>query len=127
MKKSIKQSDIEGLKEKIRKFVRARDWEKFHKPKDLAIALIEEAAELLSHFRYLSDSEIQAMLKNKKTKKEIDYELVDVLYHLLRLSDVLNVDLKKTLNEKLKISGKKYPISRVKGKPFKYTYYRSSY
>lgn len=122
-----KTTTIDELKEKIRKFVQERDWDKFHNPKDLGLALSIEVSEILEHFRFKNNEEIRKDLDDSEKRKEISHEIADALYFLIRLADVCHIDLATAVNEKLEIAGKKYPVEKVKGKPYKYTYYQSNH
>lgn len=110
---------VEDIKLRSRKFVQERDWEQFQSPKNLAMALIAEAAELVEHFQWLT----QAQSQNLEAKKlsAVSHELADIFIYLVRLCDELNIDLVKAANEKLQINSKKYPLEKVKGKAIKHT------
>lgn len=112
-------SGIENLTKKIIAFRDARDWAQFHNPKDVAISLSLEAAELLEHFQWKNPAEIAAHLKTHKT--EVSEELADVLYWILLLSHDLKIDPLAALGKKLKKNAKKYPVSKAKGRHTKYT------
>lgn len=112
-------SDIKKLTKKIVDFRNARDWKQFHKPKDLALSLMLEAAEVGEHFQWKNDKEIQKYIKEHK--KDIGEELADVFYWVLLMTYDLNIDLLKVFDEKMKKNDKKYPISKAKGKHTKYT------
>jgi dCTP diphosphatase len=114
---------ITELSDTLDKFLKVRDWNKFHTPKDVSIALSIESGEILEHFRFKTDEEIKEYLKSAANRKEISYELADTLHFLLILARVLDVDLSKASEEKLKISEKKYPLKLSKGKALKYTNY----
>ncbi len=116
-------STVADLKADIRQFVQERDWEQFHNPKDLAIGLSIEAAELLEHFRFRSDSEVAARLQDAGFRQKISHELADVLYFVLILCDYLELDATTILAEKMAISASRYPVHRVKGRNLKYTEY----
>jgi NTP pyrophosphatase (non-canonical NTP hydrolase) len=112
------------LQKKIIAFRDARDWKQFHKPKDLAIAVSIETAEILEHFRFKTDKEIEEYLQNAENKKELSHEMADVMYFLLLVAYDQNINLVKAFSEKLELLEKKYPIEKCKGKPHKYTYYQ---
>ena len=112
---------IAQLKEQIRNFVKERDWEQFHTPKDLAIGLSVEAAELLEHFRFQSETDIEARLKHEASLKDIGHELADILYFVLLMCDRFGLDTASTFEEKLKISAARSPIAQARGKSLKYT------
>ncbi len=106
---------IEELTDKVRNFCEARDWDQFHGPKDLAIGVITEASELLEHFRFLSEKQALDVLNNPRQKEEIEDELADVLFFLLRFAQRFNVDLEQALMRKMEKSEKKYPVEKTKG------------
>ncbi len=112
------------LQKRMIAFRDARDWKQFHKPKDLAIALSIETAEILEHFRFKTNEEILEYLKNAEKKRELSHEIVDALYFMMILSNECEIDLVKAFNEKQEILEKKYPVDKCKGKPHKYTYYQ---
>ncbi|MEA5115940.1 MAG: nucleotide pyrophosphohydrolase [Geobacteraceae bacterium] len=112
---------IEELVRKVKDFCEARDWDQFHGPKDLAIGVSTEAAELLEHFRFQSDEQALALLNDPKTKEEIEDEIADVLFFLIRFSQRFNIDLTNALLRKIDKSDKKYPVEKAKGKNTKYT------
>ncbi|MBJ6727181.1 nucleotide pyrophosphohydrolase [Geomesophilobacter sediminis] len=112
---------IDDLKLKVKDFCEERDWDQFHGPKDLAIGVSTEAAELLEHFRFQSDEQALALLNEPHAREEIEDELADVLFFVLRFSQRFEVDLTKALLRKIEKSGRKYPIQKAKGKNTKYT------
>lgn len=109
------------LKKIVQKFCEDRDWDQFHGAKDLAIGVITEASELLEHFRFKNEKEIAEMLGNKAKKEEIEDELADVLFFIVRFAQRYDIDLAKAAKRKLKKSGRKYPVSKAKGSNKKYT------
>ncbi len=118
------QTTLEQLKQRVRLFSRERDWEQFHHPKDLGIALACEVGELLDHLRYRSHDEIRAALAEDPARRAFAQELADCLWLLLRMAYVIGIDLATSLDEKLDEAGRKYPVERCKGRPDKYTSYR---
>lgn len=112
---------IDEHKLAVQAFCEARDWDQFHGPKDLAIGVITEASELLEHFRFLSDEQAQALLNNPQQKEEVEDELADVLFFLLRFSQRFDINLDKALIRKMEKSEQKYPVEKAKGKNTKYT------
>ena len=113
-------TNIHELKEKIKKFCDDRDWDQFHGAKELATALIIEAAELLEHFRWKSKEEVEELFSNEEKKKKIEDEMADILYFLIRLAQRYNIDLTKALDKKMEENDKKYPIEKAKGSHKKY-------
>ena len=112
---------LDKLKLTVQTFCEARDWDQFHGPKDLAIGVITEAAELLEHFRFQSNEQALALLNDPHIKEEIEDELADVLFFLLRFSQRFDVDLTTALLRKIEKSERKYPVEKAKGNNTKYT------
>lgn len=112
---------LDKLKSIVQNFCEARDWDQFHGPKDLAIGVSTEAAELLEHFRFQSDEQALALVNDLLTREEIEDELADVLFFLLRFSQRFNIDLTNALLRKIEKSERKYPVEKAKGKNTKYT------
>ena len=108
------------IKEKLRDFSKERDWEKFHNPKNLATALSVEASELLEIFQWSNDGGLSE-INDPKKRKEIEKEIADIFNYLLKLVDILNMDLEKAALEKITENGEKYPIEQSKGKAVKYS------
>lgn len=119
------QTNVSQLKALVRDFSQDRDWEQFHHPKDLGVALAIEVGEVLEHFRYRDNKAIAEHLVNPGQKRALGHELADCLWLLLRLADVCGIDLSAALEEKVALAGEKYPADLVRGKPHKYTHYRT--
>jgi NTP pyrophosphatase (non-canonical NTP hydrolase) len=111
--------DIEALQQRLAEFAAERDWEKFHSPKNLAMALAGEAGELLELFQWLTQGESEEIDEDLRTA--VSHELADVMIYLLRLADRLDVDLDQAVAAKMKINAKKYPVALAKGKATKST------
>jgi dCTP diphosphatase len=118
------QTTIRELKELVRAFSQERDWEQFHHPKDLGVALACEVGEVLEHFRYRSNEAIAERLGDDAERRELAHELADCLWLLLRLADVCGIDLASSLREKVELAAAKYPIEQSYGRPDKYTAYQ---
>ena len=112
---------IYELKEKIKSFCDARDWDQFHNAKDLAIGIVTEASELLEHFRFQSEEQVIEMLNNSKKRKELTEEMADVFYFLIRMAQKYNIDLTTELINKLEKNNLKYSVEKSKGSNKKYT------
>ena len=112
-------SDLKEFQNKIAKFRDDRDWKQFHTPKDLALSVVVEAAELLECFQWKSKEEVEKMINSESISKITD-EMADVLIYLLNLSDVLGIDLLKEAEKKLEQNDKKYPVEKAKGTAKKY-------
>lgn len=115
---------IRDLRQKIAAYVHERDWEQFHNPKDLAISLALEAAEVLEHFQWKSPAEIDQHIKEHKD--DIADELIDVLYWVILSSHYLDIDLSTAFARKMAENHKKYPVEKAKGRHAKYTAYQKA-
>jgi len=104
---------LADLKNQLRDFARNRDWEQFHSPKNLAMAMIVEAAELVEHFQWLTEAQSQAL--NPEQREQVAQELADVFLYLVRLADRLDIDLMDAAQRKLVINAHKYPADKVRG------------
>ncbi len=111
---------IQEIKDFVKKYCEERDWDQFHNAKELAIALSLEAGELLAPFRFKSEKEIEELFKNAKKKEEIEDEMADVLYFLIRMAQRYNVDLAEAFDRKMEKNVKRYPVDKSKGSNKKY-------
>jgi len=111
-----------NLRGKINDFVEARDWAQFHTPKNLAMAMIVEAAELVEHFQWNTPEESSQLTPEKR--EAVSHELADTFVYLLRIAEVLNIDLITAANEKIALNAVKYPVEKARGKNNKYTDYQ---
>jgi NTP pyrophosphatase (non-canonical NTP hydrolase) len=109
------------LRDRLRGFVRERDWEQFHSPKNLAMAMIVEAAELVEHFQWATEQESRELGDEQRIK--VEQEIADTFIYLLRLSDVLGMDLIDAAHRKMDLNAKKYPADKARGRNDKYTAY----
>lgn len=112
-------SDLEQMQKRIVEFRDARDWKQFHNPKDMAISLVLEASEVIEHFQWKTQVEIEDDLA--KNKQGLSEELADVLYWVLLMSHDLEVDLVKVFEEKMSKNEAKYAVEKAKGSHKKYT------
>jgi len=118
-------TSIDIAQKRIAKFAEERDWQKFHLPKNLICALTVECSELLELVQWLSDQEFQENFKKDlEFKKRIEEEVADVFCYLVRLADLLEIDIFKALEEKMKKNAIKYPIDLVRGSSKKYNEYK---
>ncbi len=113
---------LEGLKLRLREFAEERDWDKFHSPKNLSMALIVEAAELVEHFQWLTQAESLELPEEKL--QDVKEELADILIYLVRIADKLGVDLIEEAYRKIEKNTRKYPAELVRGRADKYTEYK---
>ena len=112
------QDSLEALRDALRAFAAERDWERFHTPKNLAMALSGEAGEVIEHFQWLSGEESAAL--PEPARAEVALELADVLLYLVRLADVLGIDLADAARTKLRINADRYPVDKARGRSDKY-------
>jgi NTP pyrophosphatase (non-canonical NTP hydrolase) len=112
---------LRALQQRLAAFAAARDWEQFHSPKNLAMALSVEAAELVEEFQWLTEAESKAL--DAERLERVRLELADVFIYLLRLADRLDVDLLRAADDKMAHNERKYPADRVRGDARKYTEY----
>ena len=109
----------EDWREMVREFATERDWDKHHNPKNLAMCMVIEAAEVMEHFQWLPDAESANLTPEKK--QAVAHELSDVLMGLIRLADLLDVDMDAAFREKMVLNRAKYPPEKVRGRAVKYT------
>ncbi|MBI3187365.1 MAG: nucleotide pyrophosphohydrolase [Gammaproteobacteria bacterium] len=112
---------IDQFKHALRDFAAARDWDQFHSPKNLSMALIAEAAELVEHFQWLTEEQSKTLPADKRS--EVELEMADIFTYLVRMADKLDIDLLAAAEKKLKMNAEKYPADRVRGSAKKYTEY----
>jgi len=119
---SDQQTTLQELKERMAAFVRERDWEQYHAPKNLSMSIAIEAAELMEHFQWLTVEQSKAL--DAEALEEIGEELADIVIYALSMANTLGLDLSETVLAKMAKNIRKYPKEKVRGKSHKYTYYR---
>ena len=112
---------LDELRARINTFVAERDWAQFHTPKNLAMAMIVEAAELVEQFQWDTPQESQQLTPDKR--EAVSHELADTFVYLLRIAEVLEIDLIDAANQKIDLNAQKYPVEKAKGSNAKYTKY----
>ena len=112
---------IAEIQTTLRQFATERDWGKYHTPKNLVMALTGEVGELNELFQWLTPEESAAVMADEKRAERVRHELADVLAYLLRLADVLHVDLDEALREKVEVNATHYPVEAAMGSARKYT------
>jgi dCTP diphosphatase len=115
--------DFDRIKKQVRQFVVERDWDQFHSPKNLSMALIVEAAELVEHFQWLSEEQSCSLSPEKLA--EVELELADIQIYLISLAEKLQLDLIAAVDRKLVLNARKYPAEQVRGSSKKYTEYKN--
>jgi dCTP diphosphatase len=117
----VSDDTLSELRTLTRAFAAERDWQQFHTPKNLAMALSVEVAELVEHFQWLPTGAAEEL--DDRQREGIRHELADVLLYLVQLADRTGVDLRAAALEKLRLNADKYPVERVKGDARKYDEY----
>lgn len=110
---------LEDLRDQLRAFAAARDWDQFHSPKNLAMALSAEAGELLEVFQWLTEAQSRALAP--EAQAAASEEIADVLLYLIRLGDQLGIDPVAAAQRKLVANAQKYPADKARGSNKKYT------
>ena len=110
--------NLEHLRVRLHAFAAERDWDQFHNPKNLAMALAGEAGEVLEHFQWLTFDEAANL--PAAARDEVALECADVLLFLIRLADKLNIDLADAAYRKLELNAQKYPVDKSRGRATKY-------
>jgi len=108
--------NIKEIQDKLARFAEERDWNQFHSPKNLAMALTSEVGELNELFQWLTEEQ-----SNNVDNNEVRQEIADIFIYLLRLADKLEIDIEEAVKEKIEINAKKYPIDLAKGNAIKYS------
>ncbi len=117
----MQNTDLNTLKLRLRQFAQVRDWDQFHSPKNLSMALSAEVAEIIEHFQWLTEEQSKSLPQDKLD--EVQTELADTLIYLIRLADKLDVDLLAAAISKIELNEQKYPVDKAKGNAKKYTEY----
>lgn len=102
--------DIRKIQAQLAAFAAERDWDRFHSPKNLCMALSAEAGELTEHFQWRTEQESASL--PPQDKEAVSYEIADVVIYALRLADRLGIDLEDAVNRKMKLNARKYPATR---------------
>lgn len=110
---------MQELMKKLRMFARERDWEQFHSPKNLSMALAVETAEIIEHFQWLTEEQSRNL--DKMTLEKVKEEIADTQIYLARLADQLGIDPIAAANDKLIKNADKYPVEKARGSAKKYT------
>ena len=113
--------DVNALAKQLRRFVQKRDWEQFHSPKNLVMALAGESGELLEIFQWMTEDQSRLLGKDPKRLGRVSEEIADIAIYLIRLCDTLHIDLEQAIRAKFKKNASKYPVALAKGNATKYT------
>ncbi|MFJ1562135.1 nucleotide pyrophosphohydrolase [Streptomyces mirabilis] len=112
---------VDVLQDELARFAAEREWEQFHTPKNLAMALAGESGELLEVFQWLTPEQSAQVMEDPARAVQVREEMADVFAYLLRLADVLGLDLEQALTEKIETNRRKYPVHVARGRADKYT------
>lgn len=112
--------NLPDIQQRLRKFAEDRNWEQFHSPKNLSMALAAEAAELLEIFQWVTEKQSKDIIKSEEEIAQVKEEIADVFIYLVRLADKLNIDIEKEVLAKIALNEKKYPIDLSKNNAVKY-------
>ena len=112
--------DQQAWSERLRAFAAERNWERYHTPKNLVMAMSVEMAELVEHFQWLTPDESAGLLDDPAQRQAVEEEMADVLLYLVRLGDVLDIDLAEAARRKIAINAGRYPAEQVRGRAVKY-------
>ena len=114
-------NDLDELRARINNFADERDWNQFHSPKNLSMALIVEAGELVEQFQWLKENESYDLSKVKLA--DVEEEIADIFVYLIRIAHQLDIDLISAAKKKIELNESKYPAEKVRGSARKYTEY----
>jgi len=112
--------NLPDIQQKLRKFAEDRNWDQFHSPKNLSMALAAEAAELLEIFQWLTEEQSKDIVNSENEIAQVKEEIADVFIYLVRLADKLNIDIEKEVLAKIALNEKKYPVDLSKNNAVKY-------
>ena len=112
-------NNLTDLKQRLRDFAKARDWDQYHSPKNLSMALSVEVSEIVEHFQWLTEEQSKNLPQDKLA--EVETELADTFIYLIRLADKLDIDLLTAGKNKIETNEQKYPVEKAKGSAKKYT------
>jgi len=113
---------IDALRTRVNRFVEEREWAQFHSPKNLAMAMIVEAAEVVEHFQWMTEDDSRQL--DAATREQVGQELADTFVYLMRIAEVCGIDLIAATNAKIDLNAQKYPVEKCKGSNAKYTEYQ---
>ncbi len=115
------ETKLQEIKDKVLAFARERDWEQFHSPKNLSMAISAEAAELMEHFLWGSPEQSRADMQVPKIRAQVEEELADVLIFAIEFANMTGIDLSAAIASKIQRNAEKYPVEKARGRSDKYT------
>jgi len=115
------ETPLQEIKERVLAFAKARDWEQFHSPKNLSMAIAGEAAELMEHFLWQSPEQSRTDVEVEALRAKVEEELADVFIFAVEFANVTGIDIAAIIEKKMKRNGEKYPVEKARGRSDKYT------
>ena len=112
---------LKEIKSRVLAFAREREWEQFHAPKNLSMALAAEAGELMEHFLWASSEASRKIAQDSPKRAKIEEELADVVIYALQFANMADIDLAAAIERKIAANAKKYPVEKARGRSDKYT------
>ncbi len=112
---------VAELRARVLAFVRERDWEQFHAPKNLSMALAAETGELMEHFLWMSPEQSRTVVQDPEKRRKIEEEIADVVIYALEFANMTGIDVAAAIERKLAVNAKKYPVEKARGRSDKYT------
>jgi dCTP diphosphatase len=116
-----KTTTVGELRERVLAFAREREWEQFHSPKNLSMALAAESGELMEHFLWAESKTSLEVARDPKKRPAIEAEIADVVIYALEFANICGIDLARAIEAKMAANAKKYPVEKAKGRSEKYT------
>jgi NTP pyrophosphatase (non-canonical NTP hydrolase) len=121
MKIEDRQFQLGKLQNHLREFAKDREWDQFHTPKNLSMALAVEASELMELFQWLKPEESISIMNDNETAQKVRDEIADIVVYTSRIADILEIDLEEAVWTKMEANAAKYPVDKSKGRSTKYT------
>ncbi|MBT63194.1 nucleotide pyrophosphohydrolase [Coraliomargarita sp. SDUM461003] len=115
------ETQLQAIKDRVLAFASERDWQQFHSPKNLSMAIAAEAAELMEHFLWQGSEASRSDVNSDKLRDKVEEELADVFIYAIEFANVAGIDIAEIIEKKMQRNGEKYPIEKSKGKSLKYT------
>lgn len=114
-------TQLAAIKARVLSFAKERDWEQFHAPKNLSMAIAAEAAELMEHFLWQSPEQSRSDVEEAKLRTKIEEELADIFIYAIEFANVTGIDIAQIIEKKMQLNAEKYPVEKAKGRSEKYT------
>lgn len=115
------ETHLQEIKDRVLAFAKARDWEQFHAPKNLSMAIATEAAELMEHFLWQSPEASRTQMEGAELRAKVEEELADVFIFAIEFANITGMDIATIIESKMKRNAAKYPVEKAKGRSVKYT------